>query len=83
MSGWTVIALAVLAFIAAAAGILAASIYALRFAGQAMNPQRPHRQRLVRAAGALICAGAVIAAAVAGFWAIEALMYVSMGPGAA
>jgi hypothetical protein len=48
-----------------------------------MNPQRPHRQRLVRAAGALICAGAVIAAAVAGFWAIGALMYVSMGPGAA
>lgn len=82
MTGIQVIALSLAAFLAAAAAIVAATISALRFAGQAMNPTRPKGQRFVRAALATLCACGVVAAAVGGFWGIGALMYVSMGPGA-
>jgi hypothetical protein len=82
MTGLQVIALSVVAFVAAAAGIVAATVGALRFASQAMNPRRPIGQRQTRAALAALCVGGMIASACGGFWGIGALMYFSMGPGA-
>lgn len=62
-------------FVAAVAGVMLMSVFALRQAGMALNPHRPPDQRRVRAVLAALCAVGVFGSAAAGYVGITALMY--------
>lgn len=75
MSGLVLMGLATLVFMVAAAAIFASAVGALRFAGEALNKNRPGPQRALRAALAVLCFLGIFVAAGAGFLGITALMF--------
>lgn len=75
MNGVTLTIGAIAIFLAAAAGIMASTIYMFRFAGMATNTRRPVAQRRVRGVLAVACFLGVFASAAAGYLGIITLMY--------
>ncbi|MBI1187523.1 MAG: hypothetical protein GC206_09370 [Alphaproteobacteria bacterium] len=66
-----------LIFLAAVAGVAFFSLFALRFIGAALNPNRKPRARAAQAAAALACAAGIVASGAGGFYGVGALLYIS------
>lgn len=71
------LALQLLLYIAAVAGIVAGSLGMIFFAGGAMNQARPPEMRRRRWAIAALCACGIVASATLGFVGVPTILYLA------